>query len=270
MDGKTARGASSPANPALTKPEPLSHTRAVVSSSSHISGSHLPVPGAERHKISEPPPPRFPDGPPPPPPLPAERECDLAALVVRVGPVAGLPLPASAAGRGVGATASQRPLCPGRRGPRAPACFSRGSTAVCKAARRLEPSRWPRPSVLPRPMDTTWGQQQTEAGRLARPRRRSAAGQGVSSIVLAWQFVLLNKERTGGESGPAESAAVFGLAERRSGSPPPLEHPSKERGGGRAGGGKGAPPTKLGQPCKVRLCCTTGFSLPAGCCVCLS
>lgn len=36
MEGKTARGASSPANPALTKPEPLSHTRAVVSSSSHM------------------------------------------------------------------------------------------------------------------------------------------------------------------------------------------------------------------------------------------
>lgn len=36
MEGKTALGASSPANPALTRPEPLSHTRAVVSSSSHI------------------------------------------------------------------------------------------------------------------------------------------------------------------------------------------------------------------------------------------
>lgn len=36
MDGKTARGASSPAKPAFTSPEPLSHTRAVVSSSSHI------------------------------------------------------------------------------------------------------------------------------------------------------------------------------------------------------------------------------------------
>ena len=38
MEGKTARGASSPAKPALTKPEPLSHTRAVVSSSSHMTG----------------------------------------------------------------------------------------------------------------------------------------------------------------------------------------------------------------------------------------
>lgn len=36
MDGKTALGASSPAKPALTSPEPLSHTSAVVSSSSHI------------------------------------------------------------------------------------------------------------------------------------------------------------------------------------------------------------------------------------------
>lgn len=36
MDGKTARGASSPANPALQRPDPLSQTRAVVSSSSHM------------------------------------------------------------------------------------------------------------------------------------------------------------------------------------------------------------------------------------------
>jgi len=36
MDGKTALGASSPAKPAFTRPEPLSHTRAVVSSSSHM------------------------------------------------------------------------------------------------------------------------------------------------------------------------------------------------------------------------------------------
>jgi hypothetical protein len=33
MDGKTARGASSPANPALHMPEPLSTTRAATSSS---------------------------------------------------------------------------------------------------------------------------------------------------------------------------------------------------------------------------------------------
>lgn len=36
MDGKTARGASSPANPALHIPEPLSMTNADVSASSHI------------------------------------------------------------------------------------------------------------------------------------------------------------------------------------------------------------------------------------------
>lgn len=36
MDGNTALGASSPAKPAFTRPEPLSHTRAVVSSSSHM------------------------------------------------------------------------------------------------------------------------------------------------------------------------------------------------------------------------------------------
>lgn len=39
MDGKTALGASSPAKPALQSPEPLSHTRAVLSSSSHIAGA---------------------------------------------------------------------------------------------------------------------------------------------------------------------------------------------------------------------------------------
>lgn len=37
MEGKTARGASSPAKPALQSPEPLSQTRAVVSSS-HMVG----------------------------------------------------------------------------------------------------------------------------------------------------------------------------------------------------------------------------------------
>lgn len=46
MDGKTALGASSPAKPALQSPEPLSHTRAVLSSSSHIlagAASHCPT-----------------------------------------------------------------------------------------------------------------------------------------------------------------------------------------------------------------------------------
>jgi hypothetical protein len=36
-DGKTARGASSPAKPAFTMPEPLSHTRAATSSSAIVS-----------------------------------------------------------------------------------------------------------------------------------------------------------------------------------------------------------------------------------------
>lgn len=39
MEGNTALGASSPAKPAFTRPEPLSHTRAVVSSSSHMMAS---------------------------------------------------------------------------------------------------------------------------------------------------------------------------------------------------------------------------------------
>lgn len=37
MEGNTALGASSPAKPAFTRPEPLSQTRAVVSSSSHMA-----------------------------------------------------------------------------------------------------------------------------------------------------------------------------------------------------------------------------------------
>lgn len=36
MEGNTALGASSPAKPALQSPDPLSQTRAVLSSSSHI------------------------------------------------------------------------------------------------------------------------------------------------------------------------------------------------------------------------------------------
>ena len=39
MEGKTARGASSPAKPALHRPEPLSHTSAVVSSSHIVSAA---------------------------------------------------------------------------------------------------------------------------------------------------------------------------------------------------------------------------------------
>lgn len=51
MEGNTALGASSPANPAFTRPEPLSQTRAVVSSSSHmLAGSG----GAEDCEFEEP------------------------------------------------------------------------------------------------------------------------------------------------------------------------------------------------------------------------
>jgi hypothetical protein len=38
MEGNTARGASSPAKPALTMPEPLSHTIALISASSAAGG----------------------------------------------------------------------------------------------------------------------------------------------------------------------------------------------------------------------------------------
>ena len=41
MDGKTALGASSPANPALHMPEPLSTTRAATSSSAIVQLSGL-------------------------------------------------------------------------------------------------------------------------------------------------------------------------------------------------------------------------------------
>lgn len=54
MDGKTALGASSPAKPALTSPEPLSHTSAVVSSSSHIFGGRH-GPEKQRGGASRPP-----------------------------------------------------------------------------------------------------------------------------------------------------------------------------------------------------------------------
>lgn len=50
MDGKTALGASSPAKPALQSPEPLSHTRAVLSSSSHILAGASQGPAGEREE----------------------------------------------------------------------------------------------------------------------------------------------------------------------------------------------------------------------------
>ena len=51
MEGKTARGASSPAKPALHMPEPLSTTRAATSSShilSVLSGTGVVKPGDPR------------------------------------------------------------------------------------------------------------------------------------------------------------------------------------------------------------------------------
>ena len=54
-EGKTARGASSPAKPALTMPEPLSHTRAATSSSAIVVvvGGRV-ICGAEGSGASEP------------------------------------------------------------------------------------------------------------------------------------------------------------------------------------------------------------------------
>lgn len=48
MDGKTALGASSPAKPALHSPDPLSQTRAVLSSSSHIFYSSVHWPSRQK------------------------------------------------------------------------------------------------------------------------------------------------------------------------------------------------------------------------------
>ena len=64
MDGKTARGASSPAKPALHMPEPLSTTSAAISSSMANCGDNRGVNrdvGGCRAR------------PPPPYPLPAQR-----------------------------------------------------------------------------------------------------------------------------------------------------------------------------------------------------
>lgn len=60
MEGKTARGASSPAKPALHMPEPLSTTRAAISSSMVSCGESWAM---SRGRV----------GPPPPCPLPARR-----------------------------------------------------------------------------------------------------------------------------------------------------------------------------------------------------
>ena len=52
-EGKTARGASSPAKPALTMPEPLSHTRAATSSSAMLKVKCLEICGGRRGKTCE-------------------------------------------------------------------------------------------------------------------------------------------------------------------------------------------------------------------------
>lgn len=52
MEGKTARGASSPAKPALQRPEPLSHTRAVVSSSHMVGLAALGAQGDLGEKLA--------------------------------------------------------------------------------------------------------------------------------------------------------------------------------------------------------------------------
>lgn len=53
MEGKTARGASSPANPALQRPEPLSQTRAVVSSSHMVGPGVVGVQGDLGEKLGQ-------------------------------------------------------------------------------------------------------------------------------------------------------------------------------------------------------------------------
>lgn len=53
MEGNTALGASSPAKPALHSPDPLSHTRAVLSSSSHIFSSDFLPYSNRRQSLQE-------------------------------------------------------------------------------------------------------------------------------------------------------------------------------------------------------------------------
>ena len=54
MDGNTAFGASSPANPAFTIPDPLSHTSADTSPSSAIFLSFLRIPSASSSRVVSP------------------------------------------------------------------------------------------------------------------------------------------------------------------------------------------------------------------------
>ena len=57
MEGKTARGASSPAKPALHMPEPLSTTRAEMSSSISEEGQDLVKTGSSETMLMLTPPP---------------------------------------------------------------------------------------------------------------------------------------------------------------------------------------------------------------------
>lgn len=66
MDGNTALGASSPAKPAFTRPEPLSHTRAVVSSSSHMASGFCKISKAVEMRSVSGRKPHWPERPPSP------------------------------------------------------------------------------------------------------------------------------------------------------------------------------------------------------------
>ena len=162
MEGNTALGASSPAKPAFTRPEPLSHTRAVVSSSSHmVSGFCKGQEGrgdARRDSAG------VPDGPSA---LPSRGPTDVPGPEPR------------AAGQGCGGGH------PG--GLRSP-----GSRPRCGESRRISPPREPRHSVR---RDTSafaagyltqepgagapgLGASAASSGRLRRaiPARRASAG----------------------------------------------------------------------------------------------
>ena len=132
MDGKTARGASSPAKPAFTSPEPLSHTRAVVSSSSHILAQLRRGLRGEQSKAAQVQRLRSRPGPLP-------RGGDRAEGGPRTG-VGGrgaghLPSPGAekvrrscGAGGRAGSAASRRPSAPGQKGQSCPRRSSPAST----------------------------------------------------------------------------------------------------------------------------------------------
>lgn len=91
MDGNTALGASSPAKPAFTRPEPLSHTRAVVSSSSHMVSDFCKVGKAVETLGVSGGRPRHPERPPSPgayghPQPPARRGPEGEEIIMPPGP----------------------------------------------------------------------------------------------------------------------------------------------------------------------------------------